>query len=138
MFIKMNGARDYSTWLQVAKCFKIWDLDPRGYHKSLWRFFMKGNQLLVVGVPHSPYSSFKPSHVTPIYLEDRKIDLNRLKWLSFLLDICYFNCLLRETYQLLRDLWPVLDLWFTSMSASDEESRAKYPPQHQKSCHFDL
>ncbi len=79
MFIKMNSARDYSTWLQVAKCFKIWDLDPRGYHKSLWRFFMKGNQLLVVGVPHSPYSSFKPSHVTPIYLEDRKIDLNRLK-----------------------------------------------------------
>lgn len=56
LFIKMNSAKDYSTWLQVAKCFKIWDLDARGYHKSMWRFFMKGNHLLVVGVPHSPYS----------------------------------------------------------------------------------
>lgn len=56
MFIKMDSGRDYTTWLQVAKCFKIWDLDARGFHKSMWRFFMKGNQLLVVGVPHSPYS----------------------------------------------------------------------------------
>lgn len=56
MYIKMNSQRDYSTWLQVAKCFKIWDLDARGYHKSMWRFFLKGNQILVVGVPNSPYS----------------------------------------------------------------------------------
>ncbi len=79
VFIKMNGARDYSTWLQIAKCFKIWDLDPRGYHKSMWRFFIKSNQILVVGVPNSPYSSFKPSRVTPIYLDDQNvIDENRL------------------------------------------------------------
>jgi beta-1,2-N-acetylglucosaminyltransferase len=79
VFIKMNAPKDYSTWLAVAKCFKIWDLDPRGYHNSMWRFFYKGNHVLVVGVPNSPYSSFKPSHVTPIYLEDKKIDVNRLK-----------------------------------------------------------
>ncbi|CAG2114436.1 unnamed protein product, partial [Medioppia subpectinata] len=79
VFIKMVAPKDYSTWLSVAKCFKIWDLDPRGYHNSMWRFFYKQNQVLVVGVPNSPYSSFKPSHVTPIYLEDKKIDVNRLK-----------------------------------------------------------
>ncbi|XP_074595619.1 protein O-linked-mannose beta-1,2-N-acetylglucosaminyltransferase 1-like isoform X2 [Brevipalpus obovatus] len=74
MYIKMNSQRDYSTWLQVAKCFKIWDLDARGYHKSMWRFFLKGNQILVVGVPNSPYSSFKPSEVIPIFLEDKMIN----------------------------------------------------------------
>ncbi|XP_064477377.1 protein O-linked-mannose beta-1,2-N-acetylglucosaminyltransferase 1-like isoform X1 [Ornithodoros turicata] len=105
MFIKMNGLRDFSTWLQIAKvrsegekkylvkhyntrllvilhdlqCFKIWDLDSRGYHKSMWRFFMKGSQLLVVGVPNSPYSSFKPAKVTPIYLEGQKIDKDRIR-----------------------------------------------------------
>lgn len=79
MFFKMNGLRDFSTWLQIAKCFKIWDLDPRGYHKSMWRLFMKGNHLLVVGVPNSTYSSFKPAKVTPIYLEGQKIDKDRLR-----------------------------------------------------------
>ncbi|GFR06941.1 protein O-linked-mannose beta-1,2-N-acetylglucosaminyltransferase 1 [Trichonephila clavata] len=79
MFIKMNGPRDFTTWLQIAKCFKIWDLDARGYHKSMWRLFMKGNHLLVVGVPNSSYSSFKPARVTPIYLEDQKIDKDRLR-----------------------------------------------------------
>ncbi|XP_013781473.2 protein O-linked-mannose beta-1,2-N-acetylglucosaminyltransferase 1-like [Limulus polyphemus] len=79
MFIKMSSPRDFTTWLQVAKCFKIWDLDARGYHKSMWRMFMKGNQLLVVGVPNSSYSVFKPSQVTPIYLESHKIDKNRIR-----------------------------------------------------------
>ncbi|RWS31306.1 hypothetical protein B4U80_07268 [Leptotrombidium deliense] len=78
-FIKMDDSKDYKTWLQVAKCFKIWDLDPRGYHKSLWRFFLKRNHILVVGVPSSPYSVFKPSHITPIYLRDRKIDGNEIR-----------------------------------------------------------
>ena len=56
MFMKMNDSRDFKTWKQVARCFKIWDLDPRGYHKSMWRFWFKGNHILVVGVPDSPYS----------------------------------------------------------------------------------
>ena len=56
VYIKMSGPKDYTTWLSLAKCFKIWDLDPRGYHKSMWRFFFKGNHILVVGVPYSPYS----------------------------------------------------------------------------------
>uniref|UniRef100_T1IT97 Protein O-linked-mannose beta-1,2-N-acetylglucosaminyltransferase n=1 Tax=Strigamia maritima TaxID=126957 RepID=T1IT97_STRMM len=48
MFIKMDNPKDFTTWLQVAKCFHIWDLDARGYHK-------------IVGVPNSPYSKFKPA-----------------------------------------------------------------------------
>ncbi|XP_076347188.1 protein O-linked-mannose beta-1,2-N-acetylglucosaminyltransferase 1-like [Tachypleus tridentatus] len=78
MFIKMNNHRDFTSWLQVSKCFKVWDLDARGYHKSMWRMFMKGNQLLIVGVPNSPYSIFKPSQVTPILLENHKMDRNRI------------------------------------------------------------
>lgn len=74
MFIKMNNLRDFTTWMQVAKCFKIWDLDARGYHKSMWRLYMKNNHLLVVGVPNSPYSSFKPARITPIYLEGQKLE----------------------------------------------------------------
>lgn len=69
MFIKMEEPKDFVTWLQVAKCFKIWDLDPRGYHKSMWRMRMKGSELLVIGVPQSEYSQFKPANITPIYLE---------------------------------------------------------------------
>ena len=79
MFIKMDRPGDYKTWLQVAKCFKIWDLDPRGYHKSMWRLWFKGNHILIVGVPNSPYSVFKPAKVTPIYLEDHRIDKNQIK-----------------------------------------------------------
>ncbi|PNF22999.1 hypothetical protein B7P43_G10384 [Cryptotermes secundus] len=56
MFIKMEGPKDFVTWLQVAKCFKIWDPDVRGYHKSMWRLHMKGSEMLVIGVPNSEYS----------------------------------------------------------------------------------
>lgn len=79
MYIKMSSPRDFTTWLQIAKCFHIWDLDPRGYHKGVWRLFLNGNHLLVVGVPHSPYAKYKPNQVTPIYLDDQhRIDENRL------------------------------------------------------------
>ncbi|XP_049805744.1 protein O-linked-mannose beta-1,2-N-acetylglucosaminyltransferase 1-like isoform X1 [Schistocerca nitens] len=69
MFIKMDEPKDFATWLQVAKCFKIWDLDARGHHKSMWRMHMKGSEMLVIGVPNSEYSIYKPSNITPIYLE---------------------------------------------------------------------
>ena len=71
-FIKMTSSSDFTTWMQVAKCFKLWDLDARGFHQGLWRFFLKSNHILVVGVPYSPYSKFKPTSVTPIYLEKKK------------------------------------------------------------------
>ncbi|PKU41496.1 protein o-linked-mannose beta- -n-acetylglucosaminyltransferase 1 [Limosa lapponica baueri] len=69
MFIKMEQEADFTTWTQLAKCLHIWDLDVRGNHKGLWRLFRKKNHFLVVGVPASPYSSKKPSSVTPIYME---------------------------------------------------------------------
>jgi hypothetical protein len=76
MFIKMEEPKDFGTWKQVAKvlvsrtekwiccknlclnlqCLKIWDLDARGYHNSMWRMHMKGSELLVIGVPNSDYS----------------------------------------------------------------------------------
>lgn len=69
MFIKMEESKDFVTWLQVAKCFKIWDLDARGYHKSMWRMRIKGSETFIIGVPHSEYSRFKPANITPIFLE---------------------------------------------------------------------
>ncbi|XP_046639042.1 protein O-linked-mannose beta-1,2-N-acetylglucosaminyltransferase 1-like [Daphnia pulicaria] len=68
LYMKMEHARDTVTWLQIAKCFKIWDLDARGSHKGLWRFFIKNNSIMVVGFPFSPYSKFKPAPVIPIEL----------------------------------------------------------------------
>jgi len=41
---------------KLFQCFKIWDLDVRGYHKSMWRLHMKGNEMLVIGVPNSEYA----------------------------------------------------------------------------------
>lgn len=72
MFIKMEEPKDFVTWLQVAKCFKIWDLDARGYHKSMWRMRVKGSEMLIIGVPNSEYSKYKPANITPIYLEPHK------------------------------------------------------------------
>ncbi|XP_069695480.1 protein O-linked-mannose beta-1,2-N-acetylglucosaminyltransferase 1-like isoform X2 [Periplaneta americana] len=72
MFIKMEEPKDFVTWLQVAKCFKVWDLDARGFHKSMWRMHMKGSEILIIGVPNSEYAKYKPSDITPIYLEPRK------------------------------------------------------------------
>ena len=56
LYIKMENAKDTESWLQVAKCFHIWDLDARGYHRGMWRMIYKGNPLFIVGVPFSDYA----------------------------------------------------------------------------------
>ena len=33
MYISKNSRTDYDTWMAVAKCFKLWDLDAWGFHK---------------------------------------------------------------------------------------------------------
>lgn len=33
LYIDMKSTSDYDTWLALAKCWKIWDLDVRGFHK---------------------------------------------------------------------------------------------------------
>lgn len=64
----MSTHNDYETWLQMAKCLHIWDLDARGFHRGLVRLHLHGAHLLVIGTPYSPYSVFKPPHVVPISL----------------------------------------------------------------------
>ncbi|XP_014288825.1 protein O-linked-mannose beta-1,2-N-acetylglucosaminyltransferase 1 [Halyomorpha halys] len=68
LFIKMADSKDFDTWLQTAKCLKIWDLDARGYHKAMWRLRIKNNELLVIGYPFSPYSIYKPENIKPLNL----------------------------------------------------------------------
>ncbi|XP_065206795.1 protein O-linked-mannose beta-1,2-N-acetylglucosaminyltransferase 1-like isoform X2 [Planococcus citri] len=72
VYIKMVHSRDFSTWLEIARCFRIWDLDARGYHRSMWRLRMKTSEVLVIGVPSSDYSQYKPANVTPIYMQGMK------------------------------------------------------------------
>lgn len=55
VYIAMTSAKDYDVWLQFAKCFQIWDLDARGFHRGMWRFTYKEVNLFIVGVPYSPY-----------------------------------------------------------------------------------
>ncbi|KAK3870180.1 hypothetical protein Pcinc_024567 [Petrolisthes cinctipes] len=72
LFIHMTHHKDFTTWLQVAKCLRIWDLDGRGYHKGLWRLHLHSNPLLVIGVPFSQYSKFKPPDLQPLNLEAKE------------------------------------------------------------------
>jgi len=69
LYIKMENAKDTETWLQVAKCFHIWDLDARGYHRGMWRMIYKGNPLFIVGVPFSDYTMHKPKTLKPLSLK---------------------------------------------------------------------
>ncbi|CAI9736532.1 protein O-linked-mannose beta-1,2-N-acetylglucosaminyltransferase 1-like [Octopus vulgaris] len=70
MYINMTSDKDYTTWKHLAKCFHLWDLDVRGFHKSMWRLFLKTNHLIIIGSPASPYSEYMPANVLPIYLND--------------------------------------------------------------------
>lgn len=67
-YIEMKHASDWTTWNNVARCLHIWDLDVRGYHKSMWRLWLKGNHVLIVGSPASLYAKYKPNDVTPIFI----------------------------------------------------------------------
>ena len=56
LYIQMRHAKDFSTWLALAKCLHIWDLDARGYHRGMWRLHINHTPLFIVGAPYSPYS----------------------------------------------------------------------------------
>lgn len=71
-YIKMDHPTDWVTWKGLANCLKIWDLDVRGFHKSMWRLWIKGNHVLIVGCPASPYCSHKPADVTPIFIAKKE------------------------------------------------------------------
>ncbi|CAH3198689.1 unnamed protein product, partial [Porites evermanni] len=71
-YIKMEHPTDWVTWKAIAKCLKIWDLDVRGFHKSMWRLWIKGSHVLIVGCPASPYCNHKPAEVTPIFIPKKE------------------------------------------------------------------
>lgn len=56
LYIRMMDGKDFGTWLQVAKCFHVWDLDARGQHRGMWRMNYQGHAFFIVGVPFSDYS----------------------------------------------------------------------------------
>ncbi|XP_012936070.1 protein O-linked-mannose beta-1,2-N-acetylglucosaminyltransferase 1 [Aplysia californica] len=66
VYISMATPTDFNVWKTVAKCLHIWDLDVRGFHKSMWRLFLKGHPVLIIGSPASPYSDSKPAGIVPI------------------------------------------------------------------------
>jgi len=70
-YIKMEAADDFTTWNNVASCLRMWDLDARGFHKSMWRFWLKKNHVLVVGCPASEYCSHKPVELKPMYIPEK-------------------------------------------------------------------
>ncbi|XP_078317991.1 protein O-linked-mannose beta-1,2-N-acetylglucosaminyltransferase 1-like [Crassostrea virginica] len=72
LFIQMQNPTDFTTWKQLAKCYHLWDLDVRGFHKSMWRLFLNGTPVMLVGVPASPYHTHKPENVVPFFLEEPK------------------------------------------------------------------
>lgn len=68
IYIEMIDKQDFGNWLKLARCWRIWDLDARGQHNSMWRIFLGGKPYLIVGAPASPYAKFKPANLEPIKL----------------------------------------------------------------------
>eukprot|EP00055_Hartaetosiga_balthica_P010437 m.44457 g.44457 ORF g.44457 m.44457 type:complete len:716 (+) comp7171_c0_seq2:129-2276(+) len=68
LYMKMDHHDDFETWKHLAKCWKLWDLDVRGFHKGVWRFYLEERPMVVVGTPFSPFSHHKPKHITPLLI----------------------------------------------------------------------
>ncbi|XP_037068041.1 protein O-linked-mannose beta-1,2-N-acetylglucosaminyltransferase 1-like [Pollicipes pollicipes] len=58
LFIRMQGPEDVGVWEKLSTCLNLWDLDIRGDHRGVWRFWYNGNPVIVVGVPYAELSSF--------------------------------------------------------------------------------
>merc|ERR1719469_1186289 len=74
LYIEMNHSKDFGTWMQLAKCLRIWDLDARGFHKGMWRIHFNKRPLFIIGSPFSEYSIHKPQHIKPIFLQKQKTE----------------------------------------------------------------
>jgi len=68
LYIEMNHSKDFVTWLTLAKCLHVWDLDARGYHRGMWRIHYNDIPLFIIGAPFSPYSIHMPVDVVPIFM----------------------------------------------------------------------
>ena len=60
------------SWLKIAKCFRLWDLDVRNFHNGLIRFWIKQNQMIVIGFPASDYAHYKPEDILPVDIKGRQ------------------------------------------------------------------
>lgn len=72
MYVSKTEWKDWDSWIVLAGHWKLWDLDARGFHRGLWRLWLKNNSILVVGCPFSVYCHFKPENITPIKLMKSK------------------------------------------------------------------
>ncbi|XP_066918006.1 protein O-linked-mannose beta-1,2-N-acetylglucosaminyltransferase 1-like [Clytia hemisphaerica] len=70
-YIAQKHAKDFETWNSVASCFKLWDLDTRGFHNQMFRFWRKENHIFVVGIS-SVYAKHKPKDVQPIFISNKQ------------------------------------------------------------------
>lgn len=70
-YIRMDGIADFITWKHLATCLRMWDLDARGFHNSMWRFWLKKHHVIVVGCPASKYCSHKPDNLEPLYIPEK-------------------------------------------------------------------
>lgn len=70
-YFRKKNSVDFKTWRNIARCFRMWDLDNRGFHKSAWRFWIKKNHVIAIGCPASVYCKNKPEYLEPIALPDK-------------------------------------------------------------------
>ena len=70
LYISIESKDKLDNWMRLAKCLKLWDLDARGFHKGLWRFWLKGNHVLIIGAPLSIYVEHKPADLVPVSIEE--------------------------------------------------------------------
>ena len=112
-YLRMDTKTDFTTWSNVARCFRMWDLDARGFHKSTWRFWIKKNHILAVGCPASEYCKNKPQELEPIYYPTKKRDQRILFKLTS-------SC--NDRHSLLKEL-----SWIMSKTGSQYEIAAFMP-----------
>lgn len=53
----MKHAYDRAGIHNILTCLGLWDLDVRGDHQGMWRFFINGNPVIIVGMPFSEYGA---------------------------------------------------------------------------------
>ncbi|XP_042883723.1 protein O-linked-mannose beta-1,2-N-acetylglucosaminyltransferase 1-like [Penaeus japonicus] len=75
LWFKMNEPADNYTFTGIIKCLKLWDLDTRGEHKSVWRIKVHGTPLLLVGWPFSPFTVLKPKEISILQRYDPNVEL---------------------------------------------------------------
>lgn len=45
VYFQQASERDFTGWLRIATCLKVWDLDVRGSHRGLFRLWWNGHQV---------------------------------------------------------------------------------------------